>query len=193
MGNEPRILAAFVQGTLETAQKLEQERNLAVTSQVADETLARIGSAIPVAWLPVRFDIELTNALFQAAGTEGATRVFREAVGGSMHKSFLGPLVKGAVSLLGRSPERLLRWTSKVWMTIYRDAGELVLTEADVGGSARLELVRPPEILIENTDYLRGLAAGIEGGLAALGTETTCRLDSGGASPSFTVTWKSAR
>lgn len=190
MAPEPRILAAFVQGTLDTVRRFEREAGVDVVGRLAPGTLREIEAALPVRWLPLRHDVELTEALFAAAGPEAARRVFRDAMAESMDRGFLGPLVRGALRLLGRSPERLLRWTSKVWVTLYRDAGELVVAETTGEGALRLELLRAPASMREKPDYLHGMAAAVEGGMRALGLDVRCRLVARAGDPSFEVRWK---
>lgn len=188
MPGEPRILAGFVQGTLDTVVRHEQATGRAITERLPAETLARVRSALPVSWLPLRDDVAITESLFEAVGEEGAKRIFRDAMAGSMDKGFLGPLVRGAVALLGRRPDRLLRWAPKVWFTIYRDAGELVYAEEAAG--ARLEILRAPALLAEHRPYMVGSAAAVEGGMAALGCEVSCELQALRPRPILAVRWK---
>jgi hypothetical protein len=187
MPDEPRILAGFVQGTLETALRHEQASGRAISGRIAAETLARVRRALPIAWLPLRDDLEITERLFEAVGEERAEQIFREAMAGSMEKGFLAPLVRGAVALLGRRPERLLRWASKVWFTIYRDAGDLVYAEEPDG--ARLELLRAPALVAESRPYLVGVAAAVEGAMGALGCAVRCELRETEPHPVLSVRW----
>lgn len=184
---EPRILAGFVQGTLEIAREAERERGLSILSRLPGETLGEIDAAMAIAWLPAAHDVALTEAIFAEAGPERGSAIFREAMARSMSKGFLSPLVRGAVSLLGRSPERLLRWSSKVWGTIYRDAGELALSGEDADGKLRLELLHAPPLLREHRTYLLGTASAIEGAMAALQCEVTCHLELGVETPTVLV------
>ena len=188
MPGEPRILAGFVQGTLETVVRHEQASGRAITARIPAATLERVRGALPVSWLPLQDDLDLTESLFQVAGEEGAKRVFRDAMASSMDKAFLGPLVRGAVALLGRRPDRLLRWAPKVWFTLYRDAGELVYGDEPDG--ARLELLRAPGFLATSRSYLVGSAAAVEGGMAALGCEVSCDLRALEPRPCLAVRWK---
>ncbi len=185
---EPRILAGFVQGTLDTVRQVEGRTGLRIAERLPAETVARVRKALPVSWLPLQLDVELTAALFDGAGTEEAVRVFRDAMAGSMDKSFLGPLVRGAVALLGRSPERLLRWAPKVWSAIYRDAGDLAVGPHPEG--LVLEWLHAPRLAASQRDYLLGIAGAVEGALAALRIESQCRLEEPADDPTFIVRWK---
>lgn len=188
MPPEPQILAAFVQGTLDVVRRCESQLGRSISDRVPAPTLERIGSASAISWLPLRDDVDLTAALFAVAGEERSRLALREVMAEAMEKRFLRALTQGASALLGRSPERLVRWAPRVWEAIYRNAGHLVAQCSDAAGE--LELLDAPQSIVASPCYFEGTAAAVEGALAWFGADAQCRVVEGAARPTIAVRWK---
>jgi hypothetical protein len=160
LGDSPRILATFVQSSLEEMDKLDAAVGERVRAGLEPAVLEEIEKASSISWLPVELDVALTECFFEVAGSERATRAFREALTRSIERPLLRPFVEGALALFGRDPAKLLRWVPKVWSLLYRDCGEMTcpLTSA---GAARLELSGLPACIVGSSCYLTGTAATI--------------------------------
>ncbi|MCG8590179.1 MAG: hypothetical protein MJE66_12880 [Proteobacteria bacterium] len=162
MAGEPRILASIVQGSLEAFDTLEGDLGAQVRQRLKPETLERVETTSQVAWLPVALDVELTEAFFAVAGRERAERVLRENLAASFDRPLLKPMLEGAFAIFGRSPERMLKWSSKVWSLLYRDCGQMKLVSGEAG-RATLELVDLTPEIAGSRNYLRGVAAAVLG------------------------------
>jgi len=176
LGGSPRILATFVQSSLEEMVKLDAEVGDRVRVSLKPDVLEAIETASPISWLPVELDVELTECFFQVAGAERARRAFREALARSIERPLLRPLVDGALGLFGRNPTKILRWVPKAWSLIYRDCGEMRCTHAGEG-SARLELGLLPPPIVHSSCYLTGTAATVSAFFDWLDIEGQVRLE----------------
>jgi len=161
MARGPRILASFVQSTLDAVARRDAALAARVRDRLRPETRSAIESASAIAFVPIELDVELTEALFEVAGEGRACGILRENLSSSFEAPILRSFVSAALRMLGRSPERLLRWAPKVWAQLYRDAGEMRF-EGAAGGTARLELARLPDCVATSRPYMVGLAAAIE-------------------------------
>jgi hypothetical protein len=160
MSKEPRILATFVQSSLEEMADLDAGVAQQVRERLKPDTLRTIEEASPISWLPVQTDVELTDCFFEIAGPGRATRAFRENMANSLHKPLLRPLVEGALGIFGRNPVKLMRWVPKGWSLIYRDCGEMKFAGSSEG-EARIELEGLPQAIAGSRTYLTGTASTI--------------------------------
>ena len=107
----PRILAGFVQSTLEAVETLGPDAAERVRARMRPESLEAMRQASRIAWIPLLLDVELTNAIFAQVGAQRGRAFMRD----NLRRSFDLPVLRGlldtAMRLLGRDPERLLRWS----------------------------------------------------------------------------------
>jgi hypothetical protein len=185
------MLAGFIQGSLSAIDDLDADLGQQVRAAMKRETLEALESASRVGWLPLHVDIELTECFFEVAGEERALEALRDNLANTLKSTVLKPLLDGAFAIFGRSPAKVLRWTSKVWSLLYRNCGQLALAESD-DHSAVLEATDLPPEMVAGTNYLKGLAASILGFFDLLGIDAKCELrDLGKTGATFVVTWKS--
>ena len=176
MENSPRILAVFVQSSLEEIMKLDAKVGDRVRAGLKPDVLEAIETASPVAWLPVEVDVEITDCFFQVAGVERAGLAFRGALAEAIKRPLLRPLMDGALGIFGRNPAKILRWVPKAWSLIYRDCGEMRCTHADEN-SAALELRLLPHSIVHSRFYLRGTAASLSAFFDWLGIDGQVTLE----------------
>jgi len=188
MAGKPRILASFVQGTLEAIDALDADLGRRVRATLKPETLEAIEGAWAASWLPIRHDVELTAAFFEAAGAERACRVMRQNLAVTFRKPILKPMTDAAVRVLGLHPEKILGWAPRVWPLLFRDAGELRVEAKE--GHATLWLEGLPPEVAENRDYLVGTAAAISAIFDLTGMAGACQLEeSGRGQARFAARW----
>jgi hypothetical protein len=186
---EARILAGFVQGTLEG---LDPELAGRVCARIQPASAERLQSSSRIAWLPVAIDVELTEALFAELGAARARAQLRDNLRRSFDLPVLRNLLDTAVRLLGRDPERVLRWAPQVWSQLYRDSGALRYVPIGPGDS-RMELSDLPDVITRSRDWLDGTAAAISAVFDVLRTSGDVHLadvDPIARTARFEVTWK---
>lgn len=171
----PRILAAMIQSTLEQLEAMDPELSRRVRDALPPETTAAIRSASRISWVDIEHDLALTHAVFAEAGRERAREIMRRMLVANFRAPVLRPLIDGALRLLGRSPDRLLRWAPKVWGHVMRDAGDVVF-EAAAPGSGRLRFSDLPP-LVADPVYLDGVGAAATALFEVAGTEGIGELE----------------
>lgn len=160
MDRGPRMLAAFVQGTLDSIDGADAELGRRVRARMRPDLLQTLESASRIGFVPLDLDVEITRCLFAEAGPERARHIFRRNMAATFEAPVLRSFMGMAVRLRGGDPARLLDWCSKVWSQIYRDAGSIEFWAlGDAAG--RFELRGLPEVLAGEPAYLDGLAASI--------------------------------
>jgi hypothetical protein len=179
MAGAPRILAAFVQSTLGAVEQLDAELGARVRRRMPLAVLSDLESASRISWVPIEWDVALTECIYAEAGHARAREIFRRNLAGALEAPFLRTFVQGALRLLGGgpSPDRIFGWSARVWSQISRDCGELRF-EADGPRSARLALQAAPEAALASAVWLDGMAAAIEAGFALTDAKGTAALES---------------
>ena len=187
----PRMLAGFVQSSLEAIDDIDPELGRKVRDRLKPETLDAIESVSAIALLSVDLDVELTECFFEVAGVDRARRALRENLRQSFDKPLLKPMLDGALAIFGRSLVKMIGWAPKVWGLVYRDAGRMVVAAAEEG-RMRLELVDIPLAIASSPHYLAGSAetfagffdvAGVDGEVELIGPDLATR------SAAFVLTW----
>lgn len=160
MEHRPRMLAAFVQGTLESVDRVDPELGRAVRRHMQPEKLRALESASRIAFVPLELDVEVTRCLFEVSGPARAREIFRSNMAATFESPILSSFMAMALRLRGRDPARLLGWCSKVWGQLYRDAGGIEF-ESLGDDAGRFQLHDLPPLLTAHPEYLDGIAAAI--------------------------------
>ena len=172
---EPRILASFVQSTLDAADRADAKLGERLRSRLAPATLRRVEDAASITFLPVALDVELTECLFAEAGEERAREVMHSNLASTFEAPILASLVSAAMRMLGREPARLFRWSPKVWSQLYRDAGELRWIDGGPG-AGRLVYHALPAAIVASRPYLVGVEAALGACFDLMGVDGEVRL-----------------
>lgn len=191
MSAAPRMLAGFVQSSLESIDDIDRALGRAVRERLKPDTLHAIESASAIALIPVDLDVELTECFFNVAGGERACLALRENLRQSFDKPLLRPLLDGARAIFGSALVRAVSWAPKVWGLVYRDAGEMVVAAR---GAQRvlLELRDIPLVIAASASYLQGSAATLAGFFDVAGVKGDVELegpDLVSRSAAFTLSW----
>jgi hypothetical protein len=188
----PRVLAGFVQSTLDALAGLGPGAAARVRARMAPASLAAVAEASRIAWVPLALDIELTNWLYAEVGMERGRAFMRD----NLRKSFDLPILRGlldtALRLLGRDPERVLRWAPKVWGHLFRGAGSLRFEEAGAC-AARLVLADLPDEVLRGSEWLDGTAGAAAAVFDILRVDGEVRLegpDRSARTAAIHATWK---
>lgn len=192
MERTPRILAGFVQSTLSAIDELDAALGARVRERLPAESRRAIEDASGIAWLPIARDVEVTEALFEAAGPARAREIFRRNLASTFEAPVLRTLIQGGLKLLGTSPGRLLSWSPRVYTLLFRDAGEICFVE-EGRNAGRIEMRDLPPELVARREYFEGSAAAISAVFDLLRTKGEVRLDAIDPvrrSASFRIEWE---
>ena len=189
MAREPRILAGFVQGTLEAIDALDAELGARTREALKPEVLAQIDEAWAASWLPIECDAALTEALFEVAGERRACEVMRENLVATFRKPILETLVLASLRTFKASPAGLLRVAPRVWGLLLRDAGTMTVEAEEQ--SVRVRMTGLPPEVAQSRPYLLGIEASISAIFELVDVCGTSRLESHhGSEACFLVEWE---
>ena len=123
-------------------------------------TIATIEQASRTEHLPVALNVELAEAVFAEAGEVGArlwgTASFLRSLDG-----FFKPLFLGLTKAISPSPSLLFKAFPQGWLTTYRDAGHVVVSQAGAGRTRLTVTELPPEL--RGTPFLTAVCGTLEG------------------------------
>ena len=191
MSASPRMLAGFIQSSLEAIEGMDAALGREVRARLKPETRDAIESASSIALVSVDLDVELTECFFAVAGPARARAALRENLRQSFDRPILKPALDGAFAIFGRSLVKVIGWAPRVWGLIYRDAGEMVVAEAREG-RVRLDLLDIPLVISASPNYLYGSAETFAGFFDVAGVDGAVRLigpDLEKRSAGFELTW----
>jgi len=191
MSASPRMLAGFVQSSLEAIEGMDAALGREVRARLKPETRKAIESASAIGLVSVDLDVELTECFFAVAGAARARAALRENLRASFDRPVLRPVLDGAFAVFGRSLAKMFGWAPKVWGLIYRDAGEMVVSEAREGW-VRLDLIDIPLVISASPNYLYGSAEIFAGFFDVARVDGTVRLigpDLANRSAGFELSW----
>lgn len=192
MARQPRIFAGFVRSSLDTVDRVDAALGARVRARLQPETTRALTEASAVSFIPVEFDVDVTESLFAEAGTVRGCEVMRENLSLTFESPLLSTLVSGGLRLLGRSPARLLGWSSKFWAQLYRDAGTMDFV-ADGTHAGRLLLRDLPPCIAASRPYLLGMAAALGAAFEMMDVDGEAVLgdvDAAACSAEIRVAWK---
>ncbi len=191
MSASPRMLAGFIQSSLEAIEGMDAALGREVRARLKPETCEAIESASAISFISVDLDVELTECFFAVAGPIRARAALRENLRQSFDRPILKPILDGAFAVFGVSIARMIGWAPKVWGLIYRDAGEMVVSEAREG-RVQLDLLGIPLVISGSPNYLLGSAETFAGFFDAAGVDGAVRLigpDLENRSAGFEFSW----
>jgi hypothetical protein len=191
MSASPRMLAGFVQASLEAIEGMDAVLGREVRARLKPETRQLIESTSAIGLVSVALDVELTECFFAVAGANRARAALRENLRQSFDRPILKPILDGTFAVFGRSLAKMIGWAPRIWGLVYRDAGEMVVSEAREG-RVRLDLLDIPLVISASPNYLYGSAeifagffdvAGVNGNVRVIGPDLANR------SAGFDLSW----
>lgn len=171
----PSIRASQLHSNLAGLAQLgpELERQILKHLNAADRQA--IVDAPRAGWLPLEFDVQLTDAVVEVGGLDTMMKWSNATMMQSFSGPLLRPVIDGAVRVFGLNPGSLLRLAPRVWHHVFRDCGELHLT-GSFPGFAGLHLVDAAPELTRSSNYLKGIASSLEALFTVCQREGTIRL-----------------
>lgn len=158
--------------------------------RISAETLAAVGDASTVAWLPVEHDIEISRAVRDVVGIAGLRSWSLEAMARSAQGPLIRPLVDGASTLFGVTPHALYRMLPRGYGLVYRHCGENAYVQTGEA-SGVVTQTGVPALLFEH-DYLEGTAGAFMAFPRIFHYEgaAVLRLSPSTGTATFDVSWK---
>ena len=156
----PSIRASYLKSAMGALSLLDSGAAVAARARLPPRIILDIERALSIDWLPVSYDLVITEAVGAACGRAGVRRWGREGMLASLQGPLLKSILNGAIAIFGLSPRALIRHARPIWSQIYRDCGELVV---DLTGDTQV-LLRFDDIPAElrSAAYAEGMAGALE-------------------------------
>mgnify|MGYP003675954181 CR=1 FL=1 len=162
----PEMRASMLQANIESFGCLGAENERRVRAQCS-EAVDGIEAAVRTAWLPLRYGIEMVQAVEDVCGREVSLQLAREAIARSMQGTLLGPILNGLMRL-GLGPEHAFKRAPAGWGLVYKNCGNIVYTTAP--NHVTLRLQGAPKAMRE-LPYLHSIGGSFQGMVMALGVD----------------------
>jgi hypothetical protein len=118
-------------------------------------------------WLPVEYNIQLTECVAAEIGEEGVFDWSCKAVTYSIKSSVVGPFFIASLNMFKFKPSSVLKVAPQLWKSIYRNCGEF--SSNQISESCIHYMIKGlPLVMLKSQPYLIGIAAFIQA-LGALG------------------------
>lgn len=125
------------------------------------DTLKIIQESKEDQWLPVEYDIELTNLVGEEIGEEGLMAWNRKSFEQSLESSMVGPFFRAALNLFKIKPNSVLKLCPYLWKSICRNNGKLSVINKG-HNCVHIVIEDIPLVMIQSRAYFLGLAASIQ-------------------------------
>jgi hypothetical protein len=157
----PEIRCRVVLNRLKALEIFEPSIQKKILSRLSAETDAAIHSAGEDDWIPIEYNIELSDCVAAETGEKG---IFDLGVKGfelSIKASFIAPFIRAALALLKTKPNLLLRLAPQFYNSIHRNCGELSVVQK-TPGHVDVHLEDMPLVLVTRRNFLVAVAAFIQ-------------------------------
>ena len=182
--------AARTQALLRVVLDMRPSDRQRVLDTFGSRRLEEVRSALPIAWLPMRLHMVLSEGLRDVVGPVGALKAYREAMKATFDRPLLRNFVNLTAGIFGLTPKGLLGRSKEVYQLVTRGAG--TLKHASLGVlESEVSLEQFPAASFSLDCYAEGLQGSL---LAAVdlcklaGQVEITRRDPGG-NVTFRVTW----
>jgi hypothetical protein len=158
-----------VQRWLQSVSREEDPWRARFFAALPSDARAAIEDAQPEAWLPVDHHVLLADLLSDAFGPARAHEYYRREFVASLRRPPFAALVKTGVRVLGVTPAAFLRWSGRVYETVFRAAGA-AQGEVLGAGHGRLQYVGLPAVCAASDAWLDSAQGSLYGIYDFLGT-----------------------
>ena len=165
----PSVRARHVQRWLQSVSREGDPWRARFFAALPSEARAEIEGAAPDAWLPIAHHVLLANVLSDAFGPARAHEYYRREFVASLRRPPFAALVKTGVRVLGITPAGFLRWSGRVYESVFRMAGA-AHGEMLGPGHGRLSYVGLPAVCAASDAWLDSAHGSLYGIYDFLGT-----------------------
>lgn len=162
--------AARTQALLRVVLDMKGLERPRVLDLLGSRRLEEIRGALPLAWVPMRLHMALSESLREIVGSEGAIAAYRAAMTATFDRPLLRNFVSLTAGIFGLTPKGLFTRSSDVYDLVTRGAGVLRHTSVGVLES-EVSLVDFPA----DSFSLECYAEGVQGSLLA--AVDLCKMD----------------
>ncbi len=172
----PSVRARYLQRWLQNVARVDDPWRARVFALLSDEVRAEIEGALPDAWLPVAHHVLLADLLNDAFGPARAHEYYRRDFVAALGRPPFASLVKTGARVLGFTPAGFLRWSGRVYETVFRAAGSAHGEELGPG-HGKLAYEGLPAVCIASDAWLDSAQGSMYGIYDFLGKQGVVRID----------------
>jgi hypothetical protein len=165
----PSVRARHLQRWLLSVSHQDDPWRARFFAALPSEVRVAIEGAQPEAWLPVAHHVLLADLLSDAFGAARAHEYYRREFVASLRRPPFAPLVKTGVRVLGITPAAFLRWSGRVYESVFRAAGG-AHGEVLGPGHGKLSYVGLPAVCAASDAWLDSAQGSLYGIYDFLGT-----------------------
>jgi hypothetical protein len=140
-----------------------------------DELVEQIETVSSLEWLPIRANLDLTEAVYKKLGEEQADVFYQNWLKRQMSAPAFAGLVRTALALFRFDTVALAKWIPKAFDIMYRDYGSFVIQE-DGPEQLQVELRDMPAELLDHRAWHRSVANGMHAVFFLTGVKGTSDL-----------------
>jgi hypothetical protein len=135
---------------------LEPQLTVQVRDCFGPEALDAVRDAMPLAWLPLQLNVELTEAVTLIIGSERAAPFFRGMVLREYKTSLFKTFIDGVTRAMRITPAVFVKLAPRGWDLVYQECGVLTPLEL-TADRARLSLAELPAICVRDAVWLESV------------------------------------
>lgn len=164
----------YMKDYLAAVRRLPPRKQDAVLTGLQD-LVERIETVGNLAWLPISTNLELTDAIFRALGSEQADAFYQTWLKRQMSAPAFAGLVRTALSLFRFDTVAVAKWIPKAFDLMYRDYGTFAIEQTGPE-QAEVELRKMPAELVVHDHWLRSVGSGMQALYFLTGVRGTVEL-----------------
>jgi len=154
---EPRIRVAMSQMLLHAAAGLPAADHSAIRSRLSPETLAAVQHNLALAFIPMSFHMELSDAVRDVVGSERAVALWETTMHAAWDRPFLRGFVSTVTTLLGLEPQSLLKQVGHLHEHLTHDLADVRYLASEEAGRCTIAMSGFPSRQFRFICYVEGL------------------------------------
>lgn len=160
-GKRPEIRCRQIRNKIKALETFDQDVRQRILGRFSKVMQEEIRNSKDDQWLPIEYNIELTNCVAAEADEEGVFSWSEKAVSHSVKSSVVGPFFISALNMFKFKPSIVLKMAPQQWKSIYHNCGELSYVDRGPG-KVELRLKNLPLAMVKSRPYLVGITAFIQ-------------------------------
>lgn len=185
----PLVRAAMIHSNLDELAALGPETKALVEVRLDPKMLAEIRDSSRLAWLPVAYDVLLSETIELVLGRTAMRAWSKQGMLRIAKSPTLEPILRSVNAVFGLTPRGYLRRAPQIWSVIYKDVGRPEPILPDDENRAELHVHDVPAEVLRSRAYVVALEGGIESAMTLASVEGRVRVDVLGTKLVFDCRW----
>jgi hypothetical protein len=157
----PEIRCRVIRNRLKALELFDSPLRKRILERLSEKAFQAIHSAHEDDWVPIEYNVELSESLAAEMGEEGIYNVGVKAFDSSINSSFIAPFIRAALTLVKVRPNLLLKLAPQFWNSIHRNCGELSIEEKGPG-QIQVVLKDLPLVMVKSRNHMLSVAAFVQ-------------------------------